>query len=92
MATLVNRLSGKVAAITGGASGIGAATAKLFVGNGAKLVIADIQSEKGAQLAQALGPNAKYVQCDVTREEDVAAAVDFAVCEYGKLDIMFNNA
>eukprot|EP00249_Psilotum_nudum_P005002 c18496_g1_i1 orf=29-808(-) len=86
------RLLNKVAIITGAASGIGAKTAELFVANGAKVVIADIQDEKGAELACSLGDNADYVHCDVTQEEDISAAVDFAVSKYGKLDIMFNNA
>ncbi|CAN6210214.1 unnamed protein product, partial [Urochloa humidicola] len=87
------RLEGKVAVITGGASGIGTCTARLFVQHGARVVIADIQDELGASLCAELGPAASsYVHCDVTCEDDVAGAVDHAVARFGKLDIMFNNA
>jgi NAD(P)-dependent dehydrogenase (short-subunit alcohol dehydrogenase family) len=86
-------LVGKVALITGGASGIGECTARLFVKHGAQVVVADIQDEAGARLCAELGSaTASYVRCDVTSEDDVAAAVDHAVARYGKLDVMFNNA
>jgi NAD(P)-dependent dehydrogenase (short-subunit alcohol dehydrogenase family) len=87
------RLEGKVAIITGGASGIGAATAKLFVENGAKVIIADIQDELGQSLCNELATkNILYVHCDVTNESDIKNVVYTAVSNYGKLDIMFNNA
>uniref|UniRef100_A0ACD5XX30 Uncharacterized protein n=1 Tax=Avena sativa TaxID=4498 RepID=A0ACD5XX30_AVESA len=87
------KLEGKVAVITGGASGIGERTARLFVQHGASVVVADIQDELGARLCAELGAEASsYVRCDVRREEDVAGAVDHAVARFGKLDIMFNNA
>ncbi|KAF7001653.1 hypothetical protein CFC21_017273 [Triticum aestivum] len=87
------KLDGKVALITGGASGIGECTARLFVQHGASVVLADIQDDLGARLCAELGPAASsYVRCDVTKEEDVAAAVDHTVARFGKLDIMFNNA
>uniref|UniRef100_A0A0D3FVH0 Momilactone A synthase n=1 Tax=Oryza barthii TaxID=65489 RepID=A0A0D3FVH0_9ORYZ len=87
------KLVGKVALITGGASGIGECTARLFVKHGAQVVVADIQDEAGARLCAELGSaTASYVRCDVTSEDDVAAAVDHAVARYGKLDVMFNNA
>ncbi|XP_047070711.1 momilactone A synthase-like [Lolium rigidum] len=87
------RLAGKVAVITGGASGIGKATAEEFVRNGAKVVLADVQDDLGRTLAAELGPDsASYTRCDVTDEAQVAAAVDLAVSRHGKLDIMFNNA
>ncbi|KAM0858646.1 hypothetical protein ACQ4PT_047703 [Festuca glaucescens] len=87
------KLVGKVAVITGGASGIGERTARLFVKHGASVVVADIQDELGASLCAELGPEvSSYVRCDVTSEEDVAGAVDHAVARFGKLDIMFNNA
>ncbi|CAN6176558.1 unnamed protein product [Urochloa humidicola] len=88
------RLAGKVAVITGAASGIGAATAREFVRNGAKVVLADIQDDLGRALAADLGADdtACYTRCDVTDEAQVAAAVDLAVARYGKLDVVFNNA
>ncbi|KAL6650666.1 hypothetical protein ACP70R_009591 [Stipagrostis hirtigluma subsp. patula] len=88
------KLVGKVAVITGGASGIGERTARLFVAHGARVVVADIQDELGARLCAELGgPDvASYVHCDVTVEADVSAAVDHAVSRFGGLDVMFNNA
>ncbi len=86
------RLEGKVAAITGAASGCGAATARRFVEEGARLVLGDIQEGPGAALARELGNSAIFIPCNVTREEDIAAMVDRAVSAYGQLDIMFNNA
>ncbi|CAL5061162.1 unnamed protein product [Urochloa decumbens] len=88
------RLAGKVAVITGAASGIGAATAREFVRNGAKVVLADVQDDLGRALAADLGggDTASYTRCDVTDEAQVAAAVDLAVAWHGKLDVIFNNA
>ncbi|KAJ3702501.1 hypothetical protein LUZ61_006206 [Rhynchospora tenuis] len=88
------RLEGKVALITGGASGIGKATAQLFAQQGARVVIADIQDEHGQALSNELGGSSicSYVHCDVRSEPDVKQAVETAVERYGKLDIMFNNA
>lgn len=86
------RLEGKVAVITGGASGIGEGTARLFVRHGAKVVIADIQDTLGHTVCTSLGPAASYIHCDVTKEDDISAAVDHAVSTFGKLDIMYNNA
>jgi len=89
---LSERLRGKIAVITGAASGIGAETARLFAANGARVVVADLQQEAGAKLTAQLGDAARFVRCDVTREEDVAAAVDLAVRAFGQLDVMVNNA
>ncbi|MED6192163.1 hypothetical protein PIB30_007695 [Stylosanthes scabra] len=87
------RLEGKVALITGGASGIGKRTAEIFADHGAKVVIADIQDELGHALVNSIGPSiSTYVHCDVTDEDQVKRAVNTAVESYGKLDIMFNNA
>ncbi|KAI4348919.1 hypothetical protein L6164_009583 [Bauhinia variegata] len=94
MAPITKRLEGKVAIITGGSSGIGAATAKLFVQHGAKVIVADVQDDLGHSLCKALGPNDTvfYVHCDVTSDSDVKNVVDTAVSKFGKLDIMYNNA
>ena len=87
-----SRLEGKVAAITGAASGFGAATARLFVAQGCKVALGDIQEEAGRTVADELGDSAVFTRCDVTAEADVANLVDTAVSAFGKLDIMFNNA
>lgn len=89
---MAGRLNGKVAVITGGASGIGRATVDLFVAEGAKVVAADIQDDKGARLEEALGKAVRYVRCDVTREADVKGAIDLAMKAFGRLDCIFNNA
>lgn len=86
------RLAGKVAVVTGAASGIGEGTVRRFVEEGAKVVMADVQDDRGRALATELGANTRYIHCDVTDESQVAAAVDLAVSEFGRLDIMFNNA
>ncbi len=86
------RLNGKVAVITGAASGIGAASARRFVQEGCRVVLGDIQQEKGDALVKELGDAAIFAVCNVTKEEDVARLVDLAVDHFGKLDIMFNNA
>ena len=86
------RLEGKVAVITGGSSGIGEATARRFVEEGCRVVLGDIQLEAGKALLDELGDSARFLECDVTREDDVAALVDYAVSEFGQLDVMFNNA
>jgi NAD(P)-dependent dehydrogenase (short-subunit alcohol dehydrogenase family) len=89
---VAQELAGKVAIITGGASGIGKATVELFVAEGAKVVIADIQDEAGEDLAAKLGDAAVFMHTDVSREADMQAVVDLAVERFGGLDIMFNNA
>ncbi|KAJ7517475.1 hypothetical protein O6H91_21G025500 [Diphasiastrum complanatum] len=91
-AALGRRLEGQVAVITGAASGIGEATARSFIAHGARVIIADIQDEAGTKLAKDLGPNAHFVHCDVSKEEDVSESVGLAVSVYGQLDIMYNNA
>jgi NAD(P)-dependent dehydrogenase (short-subunit alcohol dehydrogenase family) len=82
----------KVAVITGGASGIGEATARLMVAEGGRVVIADMQVDRGRTLANELGPSALFAQCEVRQEDQVKAAVDSAVATWGRLDCMFNNA
>ena len=86
------RLQGKVAVITGGASGIGAASVSRFIQEGARVVIGDIQRGPGEAFAAQFGDKAAFAVCDVTKEEQVAALVDLAVSQFGQLDIMFNNA
>ena len=86
------RLDGKVCVITGAASGIGAGTARMFVAQGAKVIVADMQADAGLALVAELGDNARFALCNVTKEADVATAVDLAVSEFGRLDVMFNNA
>jgi NAD(P)-dependent dehydrogenase (short-subunit alcohol dehydrogenase family) len=86
------RLEGKVAAITGAASGIGEATARRFVEEGASVVLGDIQTDLGEALAAELGDAALFRRCDVTVEDDVAGLVDAAVETFGRLDVMMNNA
>nr|K4N0V2.1 RecName: Full=Borneol dehydrogenase, mitochondrial; Short=LiBDH; Flags: Precursor [Lavandula x intermedia]AFV30207.1 borneol dehydrogenase [Lavandula x intermedia] len=88
--TVLRRLEGKVALITGAASGIGESAARLFSRHGAKVVIADIQDELALNICKDLGST--FVHCDVTKEFDVETAVNTAVSTYGKLDIMLNNA
>src|SRR5436190_18773869 len=85
-------LDGKVAVITGGASGIGAAAVRLFVKEGAGVVIADMQRERGEALARELGAAAIFVSCEVRQEDQVQMAIDAAVGRWGRLDCMFNNA
>lgn len=89
---MAGRLDGKVAVITGAASGIGRGTVDLFVKEGAKVVAADIQDDKGARLQEQHGKALRYVRCDVNREGDVKAAIDLAVSSFGRLDCLFNNA
>ncbi|XP_018731995.2 secoisolariciresinol dehydrogenase isoform X1 [Eucalyptus grandis] len=87
------RLEGKVALITGGASGIGEITARVFAHHGAKVVIADVNDSLGHSVRDSLSrDNASFVHCDVTDGSQIKAAVAEAVSTYGKLDIMFNNA
>ncbi|XP_072993074.1 zerumbone synthase-like [Typha latifolia] len=88
------RLDGKVALVTGGASGIGEAIARLFRKHGAKICIVDIQDDLGQRLCESLGgdPCVSFLHCDVTVEDDVRRAVDFAAEKFGTIDIMVNNA
>lgn len=85
-------LKGKVALITGGASGLGKSTAHAFIQQGARVVIADINTQLGPQASHELGPQAQFVACDVASEAQVSDAVDLAVAGHGKLDIMCNIA
>lgn len=89
---MAGRLDGKIAVITGGCSGIGLGTVELFVAEGAQVVAADIQDEKGAMLEARFPGKVRYAHCDVTQEADIAAAVKLAGDAFGGLDILFNNA
>tara|TARA_Y100001934_G_scaffold117438_1_gene143772 strand:- start:245 stop:1039 length:795 start_codon:yes stop_codon:yes gene_type:complete len=89
---MTKRLENKVALITGGTSGIGAETARLFINEGAKVVISGRSEEKGELLSKELGDNSKYLLSDVTKEKDIENSVTETINEFGKLDILFNNA
>lgn len=86
-----SELSGKVAIITGGTNGLGRATAELFLEEGAKVVIGDVD-ESGAALATELGESCRFLRADVAEEADMQALVDLAVSEFGRVDVMCNNA
>lgn len=86
------QLDGKVAVVTGGASGIGEGTVRKFVESGARVVISDVQDARGQRLAEELGTSATFYHTDVSHEEEVRAAVGHAVQKWGRLDVMFNNA
>lgn len=88
----MGRVEGKVALISGGARNIGGASARLLVEEGAKVVIGDLLDEEGQALAEELGDSARYVHLDVTSDEDWRAAVALTVAEFGRLDVLFNNA
>ncbi|XP_077219229.1 NAD(P)-binding Rossmann-fold superfamily protein [Tasmannia lanceolata] len=88
------RLEGKVALITGGATGIGESIARLFRRYGAKVCVVDVQDDLGQQVCEALGgdPYACFFHCDVTLEDHVSGAIDFVIEKFGTLDVMVNNA
>jgi NAD(P)-dependent dehydrogenase (short-subunit alcohol dehydrogenase family) len=85
-------LKEKVAIVTGGAGGIGRATAELFVAEGARVVVADIDAEGGEAFTAGLGKAVRFKQTDVSRADDMQSLIDYAVDQFGSLDIMFNNA
>ena len=85
-------LSDRVAIVTGGAGGIGRATAELFVQEGARVVIADVDTTRGEAVAADLGDAAAFKRTDVAIADEVQALVDFAVTRFGGLHVMFNNA
>ena len=88
----MNRLQGKVAIVTGGASGIGRGAVELFCREGAQVVAADVQDDKGARLVDELGSSVSYFRADVGEEREVEALVADTVKRHGRLDCMFNNA
>ncbi|MEM7095373.1 MAG: glucose 1-dehydrogenase [Actinomycetota bacterium] len=88
----MGQLDGKVAVITGAASGMGLATAERFITEGGSVVIADFNATNGQEAAERLGDNCRFTRCDVKVEDDVASAIELAVDAFGRLDIVFNNA
>lgn len=91
----MGKLDGKVAVITGAASGIGRATAELFAAEGAKVVLADWDEPRGVAVVEEIqkgGGEATFVKTDVSSPEDVQSLVKAAVDTYGRLDVIFNNA
>jgi NAD(P)-dependent dehydrogenase (short-subunit alcohol dehydrogenase family) len=88
----MGRLDGKRAVITGAASGIGEGTARLFLAEGASVVLADVDADRGKRLAAELGERSRFVECDVSREGDIDRAVETSVEVFGGLDTLFNNA
>jgi len=89
---MTNRLKDKVAIITGGSQGMGAAHSRLFVAEGAKVVITDIDVEKGQALADELGDNAIFVKQDVSSEDDWKAVIKATLDKFDKIDVLVNNA
>ncbi len=89
---MVNELAGKVAIVTGGASGIGCATAERFLAERARVVIADVDRDGGEALAAKLSTNALFQRTDVSNPEQVEAVVAAAVEKFGGLHVMVNNA
>ena len=89
---MVDRVNGKIALITGAAQGIGEAIARLLAKEGAKVIITDIDDEKGQQLAKEIGPHARYLHLDVSKEAEWQAVIDQVIAEYMHLNILVNNA
>lgn len=88
----MDRLKDKIAVVTGAASGIGLGTVELFVAEGARVLAADIQDEKGRELERRFNGQVKYHHCDVTKEDDIKSTMQAAKDAFGGLDILFNNA
>ena len=89
---MTDRLAGKRAVITGAASGIGEATARLFIAEGASVVLADLDGKRGDRLARELGECCRFVPADVSQEGDIDQAVATSVADFGGLECVFNNA
>ena len=87
-----HRLANKITIITGATSGIGEATARRFIEEGATVVLAGRSEDKGEALAKELGERAVFKRTDIMSEDDIAALVDFTVEQFGRLDCLFNNA
>lgn len=87
----MRKLDGKVSLITGAASGIGAATAKLFAAEGARVIVVDIDEDSGRRVAEEIGDSCVFHKCNVGESTEVEAMVRFAVERFGRLDILHNN-
>jgi NAD(P)-dependent dehydrogenase (short-subunit alcohol dehydrogenase family) len=90
--TMPQNLEGKITIVTGAASGMGLGTAEAFVAEGAKVMLADIDADRGQAAADRLGENAAFLRVDVRKDEDIEALVAATVDRWGALDAMFNNA
>ena len=88
----MGKLDGKVAVITGAASGMGASTARLFVSEGAQVLVTDMDVRRGQAVANGLGSAAHFCPSDVSKEDEVAQAIEQATSKWGRLDVMYNNA
>ena len=88
----MGRMDGRAAVVTGAAGGIGWATTKRYVEEGAKVIAADRDTERGEALATDAGPDVTFLECDVSDPEQVRAAVDRCVTDHGRIDVLFNNA
>ena len=88
----MDRLKDKIAVITGAASGIGLGTVEFFVAEGARVLAADVQDDKGRELERRFNGQVKFHHCDVTQEDDIKATMQAAKDAFGGLDILFNNA
>ena len=89
---MTGRLQDQVVLITGGNSGIGRATAQLFIQEGAQIVIAARDAEKASAVLTEFGDAARFMPCDVRQPEDCQQAVDFTLAEFGQIDILVNNS
>ncbi len=89
---MAGRIDGKVVVVTGGASGIGEGSVRLFAEEGGRIVLADIQDERGHSLVESVGGDTSYVHADVSIEADVQGAVAHAIDRHGRIDAIFNNA
>ncbi|MEY2448687.1 MAG: 3alpha(or 20beta)-hydroxysteroid dehydrogenase [Acidimicrobiaceae bacterium] len=89
---MAGRMSGKVAVVTGAARGQGEAEARLFVAEGAQVILTDVLDERGHEVAESIGSSARFVHHDVTSEQDWDRVVAAAVMGFGRLDVLVNNA
>jgi NAD(P)-dependent dehydrogenase (short-subunit alcohol dehydrogenase family) len=89
---MAGRLAGKVAVVTGAGRGQGEGVARAFVAEGARVALLDVIDGPGRAVAASLGAAARYFHCDVSREDDVRAAIDGAARHFGRLDVLYNNA